>query len=217
MSANGGDVEVFKHREVKSLIKSRILSLENSVASNDVTIPEPKPAASVPPVPLPSSTIRELAASMHSAPAVEIEKPTPIVNNVPQASAQKPYSYIPIPPKTMPPKPKPVLEKQYSFTMDTKFHEEKVDDDNWLKVESLPSMSESEATDSEEEYDSESSAYSEDVAVLNTNSPKSSNMSILRKPKHQEKVFVSSGVQTDPVSELQSDTQEDDAVWNKET
>ena len=160
------ELKVFKHKEVNSLIRNRILSLENCVQSKEIVKPpmqevdktikqavlvqndeeiiqELKSKSETEDVRLPTATIKALAQSMqneHQTYTVDI-KPLP-----PQPEPVTTQSIL-----KEPEKPEPKIEKQYSFNMKNKFHEEK-DDDGWQAVGDVSNTvteSESESTESE--------------------------------------------------------------------
>ncbi|XP_018024254.1 uncharacterized protein LOC108680010 [Hyalella azteca] len=174
------ELKVFKHKGVNTLIRKRILALENSVVSKtverppmqevDKTIREVKQIeydspASVevrtvvePAVPQPTANIRALAKAMH------VERPA-IVELPKLQVAEKPAvktSILKV--SEIETSPKPILTKKYSFDMTKKFHEEE-DNDGWKKVKEIPlvASSESDETETEEESEEESEAEEEDA------------------------------------------------------
>ena len=212
-AADSIELTVFKHKGVNTLIRSRILALENSVVSKTVekqplqevdrTIKEVKkehddsavlellmrpreePAA------LPTSKIREIAKEMHNTrpmfditiPIVAIEERETVNKSV---FEDKPL--------------KPILTKQYSFSMDKKFHEEN-DARGWKKVNeiSVPdSSSESECdTDESDEVTSENEPEplqprSETQSILNVE------RSVSKKDESEESESSESSVEITP-------------------
>ena len=240
-SENGEELKVFKHKEVNTLIRSRIKALENSVVTKtverpplkevDKTITEVKKEVSEETVEqikeppkkpeiqqtLPTSTIRELAMEMQKErPSNDVEiKPLPVQPR----SKPSPQSVPPVQEQKLP--AKPALKKQYSFTMDKKFHEES-GQDGWQTVQDIASSSSSEETDEEEssdQYRDDSSMISQSILNVESSSEESEAVESLPPPpppppaikkKEKEKVKPKSSIKKTQEPQVDTTNSEDE-------